>query len=327
MEVYIDDMLVKSLKLEDHILQLKECFETLNKYGMKLNPAKCSFAVASGEFLGYLVTERGIEANPKQITTFLEMPSPKTTRETQRLTGRIAALNRFISRSTDKCLPFYQLLKGNKKFLWDDSCEEAFKQLKSYLSEPLILSKPVVRETLYLYVSVSTAAISGVLVREEGNEQRPIYYISKTLIDAETRYPAMEKLALAVVTAARKLRPYFQSHAIVVMTSQPLWTILHSPSQSGRLAKWAIELSEYDIEYRPRTAAKAQVLADFIIELGVENSNTSSSTPKWTLHVDGASSRQGSSVGLRLTSSEGEQLSNHTDLVSTLQTMKLNMRH
>ncbi|KAL1218058.1 hypothetical protein V5N11_017213 [Cardamine amara subsp. amara] len=94
------------------------------------------------------------------------MPSPGTTREIQRLTGRIAALNRFISRSTDKCLPFYQLLKGNKKFLWDDSCEEAFKQLKSYLSEPPILSKPVVEETLYLYVSVSTAAISGVLVRE-----------------------------------------------------------------------------------------------------------------------------------------------------------------
>ncbi|KAL1223377.1 RNA-directed DNA polymerase-like protein [Cardamine amara subsp. amara] len=308
MEVYIDDMLVKSLKLEDHIPQLKECFGTLNKYGMKLNPAKCSFGVASGEFLGYLVTKRGIEANPKQITTFLEMPSPRTTREIQRLTGRIAALNRFISRSTDKCLPFYQLLKGNKKFLWDDSCEEAFKQLKSYLSEPPILSKPVVGETLYLYVSVSTAAISGVLVRGEGNEQRPIYYISKTLIDAETRYPAMEKLALAVVTAARKLRPYFQSHAIVVMTSHPLRTILHSPSQSGRLAKWAIELSEYDIEYRPRTAAKARVLADFIIELAVENSNTSSSTPKWTLHVDGASSRQGSGVGLRLNSSEGETI-------------------
>ncbi|KAL1210691.1 hypothetical protein V5N11_030324 [Cardamine amara subsp. amara] len=87
------------------------------------------------------------------------------------------------------------------------------------------------------------------------------------------------------------------------MTSRPLRTILHSPSQSGRLAKWAIEPSEYDIEYRPRTAAKAQVLADFIIELAVKNSNTSSSTPKWTLHVDGASSRQGSGVGLRLTSS------------------------
>ena len=90
----------------------------------------------------------------------------------------------------------------------------------------------------------------------------------------------MEKLALAVVTAARKLRPYFQSHSIIVMTSQPLRTILHSPSQSGRLAKWAIELSEYDIEYRPRAAAKAQVLADFVIELASEHLDLETEAPK-----------------------------------------------
>ncbi|XP_056849746.1 uncharacterized protein LOC130499575, partial [Raphanus sativus] len=229
MEVYIDDMLVKSSAGEDHISHLRKCFDILNKYDMKLNPTKCTFGVPSGEFLG------------------------------------------FISKSTDKCLPFYKLLRNNKKFVWDEKCEEAFKQLKAYLSEPPILSKPVVGEPLYLYLAVSTAAVSGVLVREEQNEQRPVYYTSKSLIDAETRYPAMEKLALAVVTAARKLRPYFQSHSIVVMTSQPLRMILHSPSQSGRLAKWAIELSEYDIEYRPRAAAKAQVLADFIIELTSEH--------------------------------------------------------
>ena len=275
---------------------------------MKLNPAKCTFGVPSGEFLGYLVTERGIEANPKQIATFLEMPSPKTTREVQRLTGRIAALNRFISRSTDKCLPFYKLLKNNKKFLWDEKCEEAFKQLKAYLSEPPILSKQVVGEPLYMYLAVSTAAVSGVLVREEQNEQRPVYYVSKSLIDAETRYPTMEKLALAVVTAAKKLRPYFQSHSIIVMTSYPLRTILHSPSQSGRLAKWAIELSEYDIEYRPRAAAKAQVLADFAIELASEHLDLETEAPKWSLYVDGASSKQGSGIGLRLTSSAGETI-------------------
>ena len=103
MEVYIDDMLVKSLE---------DCFERLNMHNMKLNPAKCWFAVESREFLGYLITFRGIEANPKQITALIEMVSPKTKREVQRLTGRVAALNRFISRSTDKCLPFYDTLKG-----------------------------------------------------------------------------------------------------------------------------------------------------------------------------------------------------------------------
>ena len=113
MEVYIDDMLVKSLQAKDHVSHLEECFVQLNSHNMKLNPTKYRFAVASGEFLGYLVTYHGIEANPKQINKFIEMASPKNKGEVQRLTGRIAALNRFISRSTDHCLPFYDVLRGN----------------------------------------------------------------------------------------------------------------------------------------------------------------------------------------------------------------------
>ena len=132
--------------------------------------------------------------------------------------------------------------------------------------------------------------------------------MSRSLVDAETRYSVMVKLALAVVTAARKLRPYFQSHSIIVMTSQPLRTILHSPSQSGRLAKWAIELSEYDIEYKPRTSSKAQVLADFVIGLVPKEDSWSSNTEKWRLHVDGASSKQGSGIGIQLESPTGEMI-------------------
>ncbi|KAG7536943.1 Integrase catalytic core [Arabidopsis suecica] len=158
MEVYIDDMLVKSLKKSEHITHLVQCFKILNEFGMKLNPAKCSFGVPSGEFLGYIVTERGIEANPN---AFLTMPSPRNIKEVQRLTGRIAALNRFISKSTDKCLPFYQILKGNKKFMWDDQCEAAFGQLKTYLTTPPILSKPKLDEKLYLYISVSNHSFDG----------------------------------------------------------------------------------------------------------------------------------------------------------------------
>ncbi|KAL0697171.1 hypothetical protein Bca4012_064351 [Brassica carinata] len=122
-------MLVKSLEEKDHISHLRECFEKLNLHNMKLNHEKCRFAVASGEFLGYLVTFR-IEANLKQITALIEIASPRTKQEVQRLTRRVAALNRFISRSTDKCLPFYDTLRGNKKFEWAEECEEAFQKLK-----------------------------------------------------------------------------------------------------------------------------------------------------------------------------------------------------
>ena len=116
---------------------------------MKLNPAKCRFAVASSEFLGYMVTYRGIEANPKHIDALIGMASPKNKREVQRLIGRVAALNRFIPWSTDKCLPFYDVLRGNKKFEWSDKCENAFKQLKHYLATPSVLAKPVEREPLF----------------------------------------------------------------------------------------------------------------------------------------------------------------------------------
>ena len=192
--------------------------------------------MASGEFLGYLVTERGIEAKPKQIAALIDTLPPRSIREVQRLTGKIAALNRFISRSTDRYLPFYKLLKGNTKFEWNTECDSVLKELKGYISEPPILSKPIIGETLFLYVATFEHAVSGVLIREESGQQRPIYYVSRSLVDAETRYPVMKKLALAVVSAAQKLRPYFQSHSITVMTSQPLRTVLQSPSQSGRLA-------------------------------------------------------------------------------------------
>ncbi|XP_013617681.1 PREDICTED: uncharacterized protein LOC106324220 [Brassica oleracea var. oleracea] len=163
----------------DHLDHLRDCFKTLNEYKMKLNPAKCTFGVTSGEFLGYIVNQRGIEANPKKITAILDLPSPKNTREVQRLTRRIAALNRFISRSTDKCLPFYELLRGNKRFAWDEKCEEAFNQLKHYLTTPPFLSKPKVGDTLSLYIAVTSSAVSSVLIREDRGEQKPIFYISK----------------------------------------------------------------------------------------------------------------------------------------------------
>ena len=173
---------------------------------------------------------------------------------------------------------------------------------------PPVLAKPVEGEPLFLYIAVSATAVSGVLIKEERGEQKPIFYISKTLLDAESRYLLMEKLACAVVTSARKLRPYFQSHTIVVLTTFPLRTILHSPSQSGRLAKWAVELSEYDIEYRPRTSAKSQVLADFLVELPTETITNEEPNSTWLLHVDGTSSKQGSGIGICLTSPTGEIL-------------------
>ena len=266
MEVYIDDMLVKSTTADLHIAHLSEAFQILRNYNMKLNPAKRAFGVSAGKFLGFIVNHRGIEANPNKIKAVLDMPSPSGIKEVQRLTGRIAALSRFVSRVSDKCQPFFQVLK--KAFQWDAKCEEAFSALKTYLSSPPppILVSPVEGELLTLYLSVSDFSTSAVLVRDKERVQHPVYYCSRALRGEEERYPRMEKLILALVIAARKLRPYFQAHTIEVPMEYPMKQVLHKPKTSGRLMKWATELSEFDIRYRPKTAIKAQVLAYFVME-------------------------------------------------------------
>ena len=121
-------------------------------------------------------------------------------------------------------------------------------------------------EELYLYIAVLQAAVSAALVRDDGRSQRPVYFVSRAFRGAEERYPRIEKLALALMTAARKLKPYFQAHVIIVLTDQPLKKAMSSPEAAGRMALWAIELNEFDVRYHPRTSMKGQVVANFIAE-------------------------------------------------------------
>ena len=161
--------------------------------------------------------------------------------------------------------------------------------------------------------------MSAVIGREEGNKQLPIYYVSKVLLDAETRYSHLEKLALALIVSAHKLRPYFQAHPIVVVTSFPVKLVLHKPEVSRRLAKWAVELGEYDVIFRPTTAIKSQVLADFVAELSpallpaleqeVRLRGETKEEGEWILDVDGSSNVRGAGVGIVLTSSTGNTAS------------------
>ncbi|XP_074322718.1 uncharacterized protein LOC141659690 [Apium graveolens] len=230
-------------RAEDHVADLNEMFHILRKYRMKLNPQKCVFSVESGKFLGFMVNNRGIEANPEKIKALLDMKSPTSVKQVQSLTGRIAALNRFVSKSSDRCKEFFKAIKGRgKDFLWTPNCEEAFLKIKEQLGNPPMLTKPEDGETLILYLAVSEYSVSAVLVKEEASYQWPVYYVSKRLLDAETRYTNMEKLVYTLILAARKLRPYFQAHRIEVRTAYPLRQILHKPESSGRMLKWAIEL-------------------------------------------------------------------------------------
>ncbi|KAK3025696.1 hypothetical protein RJ639_041701 [Escallonia herrerae] len=209
-------------------------------------------------------------------------------------------------------------LKNMKNFEWTAECQTSFDELKEYLASPPILSKPVMGEDLFLYLAVAEFAVSAVLVREQDDQQLPVYYVSKVLQGAEQRYPNAEKLAFALLNAVRKLRPYFQSHTITMLTDKPLRRILHKPDLSGRLIPWSVELGEFDIHYRPRPSIKGQALADFIVEctlpIEVEESPLGVEKPllpdqiglfTWMLYVDGSSNTSESGAGLILNGPDG----------------------
>ena len=150
-----------------------------------------------------MVSQRGIEANPKKVRAILDMTSPKIVKEVLKLTGRIVALNRFVSKATDKCLPFFKTLK--QAFAWTDECEATFQVLKRYLSNPPLQSPFKEGENLYLYLAVSVTAVSTALIQEKDRKQLPVYYVSQSFRGAEAKYPRIEKIAFALILSLCKL--------------------------------------------------------------------------------------------------------------------------
>ncbi|RVW71039.1 Retrovirus-related Pol polyprotein from transposon 297 [Vitis vinifera] len=273
---------------------------------MKLNPSKCAFGVSAGKFLG-LWSAKGDRSQPDQVKAVMETP-PQEQEGVTRLTGKLVALGRFIARFTDELRPFFLAIRKAGTRM-DGQLPKRFEKLNIVLcNHPS--SSPSQREIIHVS-GVSEWAISAVLFRcPSPKEQKPIYYVSRALADVETRYSKMELTALALRSAAQKLRPYFQAHPVIVLTDQPLRNILHKPDLTGRMLQWAIELSEFGIEFQPRLSMKGQVMADFVLEYSRRPSqhHESSKQEWWTLRVDGASRSSGSGVGLLLQSPTGEHL-------------------
>ncbi|GJV43382.1 reverse transcriptase domain-containing protein [Tanacetum coccineum] len=274
LEVYVDDMVVKSKTEREMLADIAETFDNLRRINMKLNLKKCSFGVMEGKFLGYMVTSEGIRANPAKMKDIAEMQSPRTWGEMQTLAGKLAALNRFLSRSAKKSLPFFETLKNITKvnkddYCWTEEAEKAFQELKKTVLDLPALTTPHPKETLFVYLAASQDAASVVLLVIRQGKQRPVHYVSRTLHDAERNYAPLEKLALALRHTSRRLRRYFEAHPITVITDQPIKNVLSKADTSGRLAPYSVELAAYNITYEPRSAIKGKILADFINETPV----------------------------------------------------------
>ncbi|XP_071741339.1 uncharacterized protein [Rutidosis leptorrhynchoides] len=229
LEAYVDDLVIKSITEQGLLDDRLEMFASLRKINMKLNPLKCSFGEEEGKFLGHIITERGIRANPKKIEAIESMPSPRNNKEVQSLTGKLIALTRFLSQSAEQSLPFSGTLKNFLKktdFKWTEEAEVAFPEMTKLLKELPTMTAPIAGETLILYLAASKEAISSVLIANRGQ-------------------------------------------------------VLYKPENSGRIAKWAIELGEHEISFSPRSAVKGQVLADYLAEIAgdVEISHESKEIP------------------------------------------------
>nr|GEV88826.1 reverse transcriptase domain-containing protein [Tanacetum cinerariifolium] len=273
LEVYLDDLVIKIRTKKEVIRDIEETFKTLKEINMKLNPKKCAFGMREGTFLGYKVDAGGLRVCPDKVEEVLDLPSLKCLKDVQKLNGKLASLNRFLSKPTEKSLPFFKTLKKCTKksdFQWTAEAEGAFKEMKKYIAELPMLTAPREKEELIMYLEAA---------------KKP--------------------------SAHKRLKRYFQAHTIVVITDQPIKQLLSNPEVTGRLLKWRFELGEHDIQYRPRTSVKGKILANFIVEHPKDDTPDTSMEDRveisdpWILFTDGSSCIDGFGAGLIITNPEG----------------------
>ncbi|XP_059281345.1 uncharacterized protein LOC132035043 [Lycium ferocissimum] len=272
-EVYVDDIIIKSRKSSDHLTDLKKFFDNLRRYNLKLNPAKCAFGVLPGSLLGFIVSRRGIELDPSKIKAIQELPAPKSRKDVMSFLGRLNYISRFIAQSTVICEPIIKLLRKDAATKWTEDCQRAFDKIKEYLSNPPVLVPPEAGRPLLLYLSVSENAFGCVLGQhdETGKKEQAIYYLSKKFTPYEARYTLLERTCCSLTWVAQKLRHYLSAYTTYLISRMdPLKYIFQKPMPTGKLAKWQILLSEFDIVYVTQKAIKGQAIADHLAEHPVD---------------------------------------------------------
>ncbi|XP_019242529.1 PREDICTED: uncharacterized protein LOC109222656, partial [Nicotiana attenuata] len=294
-EVYVDDVIIKSRKSSDHLVDLKKFFDRLRRYNLKLNPTKCAFGVPAGKLLGFIVSRRGIELDPSKIKAIQDLAPPKNRKDVMSFLGRLNYISRFIAQSTMICEPIFKMLRKDATTKWIEECQRVFDRIKEYLSNPPVLVPPEPGRPLLLYMSVSDNAFGCVLGQhdETGRKEQAIYYLSK------------------------KFTPYEAQ-------MDPLKYIFQKPMPTGKLAKWQILLIEFDIVYVTQKAIKGQALADHLAENPVDEEykplrtyfpdeevlfageDISEAYSGWRMFFDGAANFKGVGVGAVLVSESGQ---------------------
>ncbi|KAA3455454.1 gag/pol polyprotein [Gossypium australe] len=238
-EVYVDDMIAKSRTEKEHVQVLRKLFLRLRKFQLKLNPVKCTFEARSGKLLGFVVSEKGIEVDPDK-----------------------------------KCDPIFRLLKKHNPGVWDEESQKTFDKVKQYLSNAPMLTPPNPDKPLILYLTVLNNSMGCVLGQhdESRKKKKAIYYLSKKFTECKTRYSSIEKLCCALVWTTQRLRQYMLYHTTWLISKlYPLKYMMESITFNGRMARWQILLSEFDIIYVNQKAVKGSEIVNFLASRALED--------------------------------------------------------
>ncbi|KAJ9678147.1 hypothetical protein PVL29_022899 [Vitis rotundifolia] len=304
-EVYVDDMIVKSRDRSDHLAALERFFERIRQFRLRLNPKKCTFGVTSGKLLGYMVSGRGIEVDLDKIRAILDMPAPRTEREVR-----------------DICEPIFLLLRKSQPTVWDDQCQRAFERIRDYLLSPPVLAPPTPGCPLLLYLSVLDIALGCMLAQlDDLGKEQAIYYLSKRMLDYETRYVMIERYCLTLVWATRRLRHYITEYSVhLISRLDPLRYLFDRPALVGRLMRWLVLLTEFDIHYVTQKSVRGSIVADHLASLPVsdgraidddfpdEDVAAMTSLSGWRMYFDGTANHSGYGIGVLLISPHGDHI-------------------
>ncbi|GFS88613.1 transposon Tf2-9 polyprotein [Trichonephila clavipes] len=261
---YLDDIIVLSETFEKHMFDLKTIFERLLHFKLKANREKCHFASSRVKYLGFWITQKGIEVDPEKVASILDIPPPKNVKELQSFLQTCSWFRRYIQDFVKISRPLSYLTKKKVKWQWGFDQQNAFQTLKNSLTTPPVLKKEDGTKPYIIRTDASNYALGAVLLQGEGSDEHPIEYASRLLTPAERNYSTTEREALAVVWALKKFRGYIEGTEITVASDhQPLKWLLNLKSPTGRLARWALEIQSFNlkVQYIP---GKAIVVADML---------------------------------------------------------------
>jgi len=256
---YFDDLVLVTKTFEEHLELLRDVFGRLREAGLRLNPKKCHFCKTQLKYLGHIVSDIGIATDPEKVKAIQEFPTPRNVKSLRSFLGLASWYRRFVDKFATVSRPLTKLLKKDLRWFWNPEQEAAFKELKRLLSSTPVLTCPDFSQQFVLQVDASNEGLGAVLTQDRTGREKVIAYASRLLSDQERNYTTTEKECLALVWAVRKFRPYLEGYRFIAITDHvALRWLMRLQEPSGRLARWIMDLQQYDftIEYRKGTLNK-----------------------------------------------------------------------